>query len=250
MTRLLLFILLVPIADYARTDDPLEQQRLQRLEACMSIPAHEYSTGLLFNPPGYKTYYHRAECLQKLAIDEHDPELCLAVRERKSFFFDGSAVSPAACRASVSERLEEDRRDLEQFLGTTPYRISSLVVRRNGNGKDYDVLLGTAGAYAGRYRFTLSARTPTGEIPVLASSHYLSTNNTLQLFLPAAELEMALGAGWLTQEWRMRGELSLMRDAQNRFWYDRIPRNAASDASEFTIAFDQLAPWVPEPVTR
>lgn len=93
MTRAILLILVMLVAECARPDDYFEQQRVFRLEKCMSIPAHEYTTGMLFNPPGYKTYYKRALCLQRLAIDEHDPELCVGVRERKAFFFDGSAIS-------------------------------------------------------------------------------------------------------------------------------------------------------------
>lgn len=73
---------------------------------------------------------------------------------------------------------------------------------------------------------------------------------TLELFLDASGLKKKLGMGWTTQEWQMRGELSLKRGEQNRFWYDRIPENAASDFSEFTIAFDELPPWMPMPVAH
>jgi hypothetical protein len=237
------------IANHARPDEPFEQRRVQRLQACMSIPAHEFRTAMLFNPAGYRTSYNRSVCLQQLAIDEHDAELCLRVRERKSWFFDGSSISPDACKARVGEVVAADRKALAQFLETVPYRIDSIVVRRNGNGKDYDVLLNTAGVYHGRYVFTLSARRAPKSISILDSSHYLGpTTGRLQLLLRATDLEGELGADWATKEWRMRGELSLLRDEQNRFWYDRIPGDAVTDSSEFTISFDKLAPWVPEPV--
>lgn len=248
MTRLVLFVLVMLIADHARPDDPFEQRRLERLQTCMSIPAHEFRTAMLFNPAGYRTSYNRSVCLQQLAIDEHDPELCLGVRERKSWLFDGSSISPGACGARVSEVLTADRKALARFLETRPYKIASIILRRNGNGKDYDVVLDTAGGYHGRYVFTLSARTPSNEVTILDTSHHLGpSTGTLRLLLRAADLERELAAGWTTKEWRIQGELSLERDAQNRFWHDRIPPDAASDSSEFTIVFDRLAPWVPEP---
>jgi hypothetical protein len=251
MTGIILFILATLLSDAARSDDPFEQRRDRRLEACMNIPEDEYSTGLLFNLPGYKTLFHRAECLQKLAIDEHDPELCRHVRERKSWFFDGSAISPDACRARVSEKLEDDQKNLEQFLQVGAYRITSIVIRRNGNGKDYDVLLDTGGLYSGSYVFSLSARRSSNTVSLLDSSYRLGPKTgTLHLFLRAADLEKKLGTGWMTKAWRMRGELAFMRDSQNRFWYDRIPRDAAADFSEFSIVFDELAPLSPEPVGR
>lgn len=251
MTGIILFIFTTLISDAARSDDSFEQRRDRRMEACIDIPEDEYSTGLLFNPPGYKTFFHRAECLQKLAIDEHDPELCRHVHERKSWLFDGSAISPDACRVRVSEELEDDQKNLEQFLQVDPYRITSIVLRKNGNGKDYDLLLDTEGLYSGSYVFSLSARSRSKTVVLLDTSYRLGPKTgTLHLFLRAADLERKLGTGWMTKAWRMRGELALMRDAQNRFWYDRIPRNVAADVSEFPIVFDELAPWSPEPVGR
>ena len=251
MTRIILFILATLISDAARSDDPFEQRRERRLGACMIIAEDEYSTGLLFNPPGYKTFFHRAECLQNLAIDEHDPELCRHVRERKSWFFDGSAISPDVCRARISEKLEDDQKNLEQFLKVGPYKITSIVIRRNGNGKDYDVLLDAEGLYAGRYVFSLSTRRRSDTVSLLDASYWLgSKTGTLHLLLRAADLEGKLGTGWMTKAWTMRGEFALMHDAQNRFWYCRIPRDAAEDVSEFSIVFEDLAPWSPEPVDR
>jgi hypothetical protein len=251
MTGIILFVLATLASSAARSDDLFEQRRDRRLEACMIIAEDDYSTGLLFNPPGHKTFFHRAECLQNLAIDEHDPELCRHVRERKSWFFDGSAISPDVCRARVSERLEDDQKNLERFLKVGPYKITSIVIRRNGNGRDYDVLLDAEGLYAGRYVFSLSARRASNVVSLLDASYRLGPRTgTLHLLLRAGDLEGKLGTGWMKKAWTMRGELALMRDTQNRFWYGRIPRDAAADVSEFPIVFEELAPWSPESVGR
>ena len=217
----------------------------------MNIPEHEYSTGLLFNPVGYKTYFHRSECIQRLAIDERDLALCDQARERKSWFFDGSAISPGACRMAVDMKLDEERAELEQFLQAQPYRIESVTIRRNGNGKDYDVLLDASGDYAARYSFSLGVRTATGLDEIFEdSSYYSSSTGTRHLLLRAGDLEKRLGPGWRTKEWELVGTFSLVRDAGNRFWYDQVAADAASHSSEFTLAFDKLPPWRPEGITH
>src|SRR3546814_18058747 len=68
----------------------------------------DYVTGLLFNPSGMKTYFKRSSCLQAIAVDYRDASLCEDVRERKSLFFDGSAISRASCERRVEERARSD----------------------------------------------------------------------------------------------------------------------------------------------
>lgn len=70
---------------------------------CESIPDHVYETGLIFNPSDYQTYYFKSECYQTLAIRTGDKGHCSQVKERKSLFFDGSAVSYRGCMARVEK---------------------------------------------------------------------------------------------------------------------------------------------------
>lgn len=247
MSRLKVLVLAIAAFDPVWSGDAFEEIRERRLAECMNIPEHEYSTGLLFNPPGYKTYFHRSECIQRLAIDERDLALCDQAMERKSWFFDGSAISPGSCRTAVDRKLDEERAELEQFLRSEPYRIESATIRRNGNGRDYDVLLDASGDYAARYSFSLGIRRATRLDAIFEdSSYYSSSTGTRHLLLRAADLEKRLGSGWRTKEWRLVATLTLVRDGGNRFWYDGIPADAVTHSSEFTLTFDKLPPWTPE----
>src|SRR3546814_7565711 len=83
--------------------------KASEVERCRRMDPADYVTGLLFNPPGMKTYFKRSSCLQAIAVDYRDASLCEEVRERKSRFFDGSVNSRASCeqigRAPCRERV-------------------------------------------------------------------------------------------------------------------------------------------------
>ena len=96
------------MASGASTDQFTERKQ-QRIEQCNAVDDGAYSTGLVFNPRGYATIFHRSECFQELAVEERDPSLCVDVKERKSWFFDGSGVSEASCRDLMARRLEQDK---------------------------------------------------------------------------------------------------------------------------------------------
>ena len=131
--------------------DQFDDRKNQRVEICRSISASVYSTGMIFNPAGYETMFERSRCMQLLAIDERDVALCSEVKERKSLFFDGSSVSEKSCRAQVSERLDRLVQEVAARDFTTIHRLKSLEFSRNGNGKDFDLVVITDGSYAGHY---------------------------------------------------------------------------------------------------
>src|SRR3546814_5842882 len=82
--------------------------KASEVERCRRMDPADYVTGLLFNPPGMKTYFKRSSCLQAIAVDYRDASLCEEVRERKSLFFDGSAISRASCERRVEEGARSD----------------------------------------------------------------------------------------------------------------------------------------------
>ena len=72
---------------------------------CEKIPPKIYRTGLLFNGGGMETFYERSMCYYMLAVKTKNREYCAKIKERKSFFFDGSGVTPKACIAAVAYAL-------------------------------------------------------------------------------------------------------------------------------------------------
>src|SRR3546814_12431633 len=58
--------------------------KASEVERCRRMDPADYVTGLLFNPPGMKTYFKRSSCLQAIAVDYRDASLCEEVRDRKS----------------------------------------------------------------------------------------------------------------------------------------------------------------------
>src|SRR3546814_6147848 len=109
--------------------------KASEVERCRRMDPADYVTGLVFNPPGMKTYFKRSSCLQAIAVDYRDASLCEEVRERKSLFFDGSAISRASCERRVEERARSDPKVIISDI----HRLADVAYFRNGNGRDIDV---------------------------------------------------------------------------------------------------------------
>ena len=52
--------------------DQFQDQKLVKIRQCELISKAEYSTGMIFNSPGYATLYRRSYCFQHLAIEERE----------------------------------------------------------------------------------------------------------------------------------------------------------------------------------
>src|SRR3546814_7485039 len=83
--------------------------KASEVERCRRMDPADYVTGLLFNPPGMKTYFKRSSCLPAIAVDYRDASMCEEVREGKSLFFDGLAISRESCERRVEERARRAR---------------------------------------------------------------------------------------------------------------------------------------------
>jgi hypothetical protein len=129
------------------------------VETCQSIPPTTYETFLLFNPSNLQTYYFRSSCFQELAVQTRAENLCDQVKERKSIFFNGSGVSPTACRKAVADIRNKDF--AERVRPESVHKIESIKIDSAPSG-DIEVRFVPAGTLWGTYRFTISLIDPSG----------------------------------------------------------------------------------------
>lgn len=122
------------------------------VETCREMSHLSFQTWLIFNPRGRRTYYLRSECFQTMAVRNRDEELCREVVERKSPYFDGSAVSPEACREAVRKQRQADQE--ERARPETVRRVRKITITRNAYGDAAQVRVLTDGTLRGRYRFS------------------------------------------------------------------------------------------------
>ena len=226
-----------------------EARKAERLARCLAIPEKEYSTGLIFNPSGYATLFHRSGCLQRLALDERDPLLCDQVRERRSWIFDGSGTSPENCRALVAARIGKDDQEAAAKEFETIHRLVSMRFARNGNGRDFDLTVVTEGSFAGSYELEVALASPGLGDPVRIHKNvygYGATNEPRHIWLDRGALAAALGADFATREFAALAMLRIAEEKHRRFLYQRIPTALRSSRLKATIRFADLPPWQPE----
>lgn len=161
---------------------------------CAGIPAHRHWTGSIFNPTGMQTGYDRSRCMLDAAVKHRDPKLCARAIERKSLFFDGSAISPNTCRQRVSQQMRNDEiaaRSLQPLQ-----RVTRLDLFLNGNGRDIDAVIQTSGGAGVGLWLKLSVQLPSGEERVLRDRLQPMDDapGELQIWLPIAEVTKVLGS--------------------------------------------------------
>ncbi len=155
----ILFVAAVNL-DTTASSDQFDERKRDRIEAYRAIPEDDYSTALIFNPPGQSTMFHRSACLQQLAHDERDADLCAEVKERKSWFFDWSGISEQSCRELVAERIERDRQEASEKDFRSIRRLDSVEFFKNGNERDFDAVVTTEGSFPGTYLLNISVTSP------------------------------------------------------------------------------------------
>lgn len=171
---------------------------------CEAIDPEESVTGLLFNPPGRKTKFVRSSCLQRLAVRYRGASLCAQVRERTSMFFDGSAISRAACQAEALVLIQDI------------HRLAEVAFFGNGNGRDMDIHIGFSGAYAYRYALTVAMLDEAGTGSRILDSrerHIGASTSTLRLLIRAEQMAEAARALAVTPPYRFRITLALVEPA-------------------------------------
>lgn len=202
---------------------------------------------MIFNPSGWQTYYRRSYCFQRAAAKLRDEALCENVRERKSFFFDGSGVSRQACLAGVADQKTQDRRDADAHLAPKAHSLARTEIRKDGNGTDFNMLVSLTGGKSGTYALTVSAQRPSGPPAEIYANNYGVTEDPtgLNIFLPRQELRNRLGAGWEQEELQITVKWRYAPIYDN--WAVRSIVDQRVEASRVTIAvrFSDLPPWEP-----
>ena len=243
------FGVLLVIAIAGAHADPFAGRKQQMIERCQAIDETAYSTGMIFNPKGQATMFERSRCFQELAIAERDPALCGKVVERKSWIFDGSAISGKSCLEQVAQRREKDRQDFASRDFSRLHRLRSAAFMRNGNGKDFDLEVQTEGTMSGAYELELFF-TPAGggeTVLVYAQTSRLGGENArMKLLLRRALLTGSLGETFWQKEWTATLTLHFAKTPFNRFYYEAIPANFRSSLLVTPLRFADLPPWKPE----
>lgn len=245
----LLVAFLVGIFPSPAAADEITEKKQAQIESCEAIPNSDASTWLIFNPSDMQTMNHRSRCFQSLAIAERDVSLCQRVVEKKSFFLDGSGISPERCRERVARRKAKDRQEFMQKDFTELHRLTTLTFQRNGNGRDFDLIIETVGEMAGKYQLIVYLTFPNGrQITVLDDKTSYGTNTSKRyLLLRAAELSQKLYDPDLQKNYPGLARLFWVRDEGNRFIYDRVPEEVVQSSIPIQINFSSLPAWQPEP---
>lgn len=197
--------------------------RAARIEACEAVPAGQGQTGLLFNGAGRQTYYERSVCFLDLARKLRDETLCERVRERFSFFLDGSAYSEPACREEVREQVARDRMDAQRYVGAL-HDITRADFFRNGNGRDYDLVLETRGERGQSHRLTLTLFDGDERIGTLyENGYYMDADQQLLVYLPVADIRSFLGERPLDRDYRVDVAISLVPEPYVLRHLDGVP---------------------------
>lgn len=225
-------------------------RKQQSIERCQAIDEKAYSTGMIFNPKGQETMFERSRCFHELAVEERDPLLCGKVVERKSWFFDGSAISQVRCRNLVAQKVERDTRQAASKDFSQLRRLRSAVFARNGNGKDFNFELNTEGSMSGAYRLALLFSPAGGgqTVSITDETNRFGGSDSRKIFLlRRALLRQKLGDTFEQKEWTATVTLQLAKTQYNRFYYDAIPAAFRSSRLETRLHFADLPSWKPEP---
>jgi hypothetical protein len=214
---------------------------------CAAIPAERHVTGLIGNPDGMQTYYERSRCLQEAAVTLRAPAICDGVRERHSWFFDGSAYSPEACRILVARQV---RRDVAASAKLQPpQRLQSIAIARDGNGRDFDVSVRTTGGDGIGMRLRLVLVTADGtEWPAYDRMQAMGRSaEVLTLLLRRADVARALAAQAPGAPLRLRARLEKTITSDNeRAVYSHAPGWPRMSIAETGFDPARMA-WHPDP---
>lgn len=202
------------------------QRKATASQHCETINPSEYQTGLAFNPDGYKSFYVQSECYQNAAVQFRDASLCDRVRRRWSLLWSSWGVSTAQCRKLVASGMEADRTEIEnekrRYLASPP-RLRNFQIKRNGNGRDIDILPEFSAGYPHGYTLTFEILGVRDQ-PVLLHSdgYYLDPNSRLRIFVRQAEIRARFPEFQLNHPYKVRATvtLSIGNGGMSGYWSD------------------------------
>jgi hypothetical protein len=170
---------------------PYDVRRAAAVKQCETIDPASYQSGLYFNPDGYRSYYLRSECFQKVAIRFRDVSLCAQVKQRRALLSSSWGYSPGNCRTLVAATLAKDRRTLEDTRRA--YRSGHMTLRDfrielDNNGRDFDFIPLTIGTSPHGYSLQFEVLPASGEPILLHSDGYWVDNSSLRIYIKRSDV--------------------------------------------------------------
>jgi hypothetical protein len=220
-------------------EDALQKiNNIKGVETCQSIPSHTYNTFLIFNPSDYQTYYFRSECYQKVALQTRDVKLCDQVKERKSFFLNGSAVSQQACLKAVNNQESQDF--AERVKPESIHKIEKVEINPTLSG-DFDVKVFPAGTLWGTYKFSVSLLDSSGKfIGILdeLDTHLSDRKDPLSTTLYRQKIQQLVGSQLKSgQMYNIQVSLKLLRDDAGQLQRSNLSQTQLESIKNQSITF-------------
>jgi hypothetical protein len=127
------FVLATAVLLVAQTPSAYDTAKAAAVRTCDAIDANEYQTGLALNPDGYRSYYRRSQCFQKIAEQFRDLTLCDRVRQRRALLSSSWGYSPGNCRTLVGQALSQiARKSTRSGAGIWRHRWCSAISGSSG----------------------------------------------------------------------------------------------------------------------
>jgi len=207
-----------------------QELRSAGIKRCEAINASDYQSGLMFNPDGYRSFYVRSECFQKVAVEFRDEQLCARVRERWSLLSSSWGYSKSHCQKLVRDGIAADRKTLEDKKNRylqSPVRLRDFRIEANGNGRDFNVVPSFVGEGADGYslRLEILAAPPKSESVLLHSSGYhIDGNSNLNLYIRQEDIRQRFPQFALNHPYIVRASLvlSIGIGGQSGKWSDEF----------------------------
>jgi len=200
------------------------------IQSCESIDPSAFQSGLAFNPAGYRSYYVRSECFQRVAVEFRDEKLCSQVQERWSLFSSSWGYSKSNCQKLVREGVAADRNvlaDKKNRYLQEPVRLQDFRIVPNGNGRDFDIIPSFIGERADGYslRFDILAAPSRSQWVLLHSSgNYIDGNSNLRLYVRQQDIRARFPQFALNRVYVVRASLvlSIGIGGQHGKWSDEF----------------------------
>lgn len=222
--------------------DALEKiNNIRREEICESISSKAYETVLIGNSKNYQTFYFRSECYQKMAIQNRDEILCDKVEERKSIFFDGSAISQQACLEAVKKKMNQDF--TERVRPETIHRIQSVNISQIPNADTANVKVSTNGSLWSTYEFSILLYNQNSEfvgvLHTLETHMGSSGSNNLGTIIYKRDLQKLLGQDYRDgQEYLLEVKLKLIKDDAGQLQRSNLSEAELESKKKTTLGFN------------
>jgi len=137
-------------------------------------------------------------------------------------------VSSSQCEKLVSDGIAADRAELEkekQIYTAGPIQLQSLKIRRNGNGRDFDLIPEFSAGNAHGYGLTVEI-VSTREQPILIHSdgYYVDANSRLNIFIRQADIRSRFPEFKLDGTYKIRATLifSVGMGGASGYWSDEF----------------------------